>query len=65
MDNRSTIIKELRPSQARRRGFESHHPLHKARTIEVWLQMTSLASILDSNHNEIFQSPYLIAPLSI
>jgi hypothetical protein len=33
MDNISNLIKELRPSQARRRGFESHHPLHRYKTI--------------------------------
>jgi len=30
MDSISTLIKELRPSQARRRGFESLHPLQPA-----------------------------------
>lgn len=27
MDNLSTIFEQLRPSQARRHGFESRHPL--------------------------------------
>ena len=30
MDNLSTLFEELRPSQARRRGFKALHPLHKA-----------------------------------
>lgn len=28
MNNLETLFMELRPSQARHRGFESHHPLH-------------------------------------
>ncbi len=28
MNNVNTMARELLPSQARRRGFESHHPLH-------------------------------------
>jgi len=32
MQNLSYIIEELRLSQARCRGFESHHPLHNPRS---------------------------------
>jgi len=28
MNDLEALFTELRPSQARRRGFESHHPLH-------------------------------------
>jgi hypothetical protein len=28
-DDVSDVFEEVRLSQARRRGFESHHPLHK------------------------------------
>jgi hypothetical protein len=31
MYNFNEILEELRPSQARRRGFESHHPLHSTK----------------------------------
>jgi len=44
------LFEELRLSQARRRGFESHHPLHKAKRRLAWGKEAKHKPILTCPH---------------